>query len=929
MKTRSLILKGVRQNNLQNIDLELPLRSSIVVTGPSGSGKSSLAFETIYAEGQRRYMQSLSTYARQFLEKFKAPLADEIKNIPPTIALEQMNPVRNSRATVGTSTEIYDYLRLLFEKIGEERCPQCKVPMRQISLFAMPNYLKATYPQTVLIGFHYPLPEKPMSRLPALEAMIANGYSRALWNGEVKVLEPSQLPKKGLPKSIDFVLDRLDLKPALTETQLRRVRESVSSAIQMGGGEGLLFSDREGGYAVIERLTTKPHCPQCRRASTPKSAAHFSFNSPLGACKTCKGFGNTLEVDPRLAIPNTKLSIAAGAIDPFTKPSLRHWKKQLLSFCKEHRIDISLPYEDLPKDAMEKIFEGYKKFPGVKGVFRELETEKYKLRIRVFVSRYKSPFLCPSCGGARLNEEVLSVHIGGKNIAEITALTFEQCIEFLKQLPLTRPQKEISQEPLEQLLRRLQTLITVGLGYLTSQRLTRTLSGGEYQRILLSTQLSQGLVDSCYVLDEPSIGLHPKDTSRLLSVLNELHHTGNTLIVVEHDPEIIEWGEHVVDMGPGSGSRGGKVVFAGNRALFSDAQTPTSQAMREWRLECKNALNAPKRKIQAMLELTGASGNNLKGIDIRIPLRSLVCITGVSGSGKSTLVVDTLHSALAKVFHGIHDKILPFDTIRGVALLNGVELVDQSPIGRSSRSNPITFIKAFDEIRSLFAQTPDAASRHLGPGHFSFNVKGGRCDTCEGEGRIKVDMVFMDDVWIPCEQCDGKRFKPSTLGVRYRGKNIDDCLRMTVDEAYDFFVSLQSLRSKLAILIEVGLGYLQLGQPSFTLSGGESQRLKIARSLAMPSSARGSTLFILDEPTTGLHFNEVAKLIYVFRRLIGSGHSVVVIEHNLQLICHSDYAIDLGPDGGEKGGYVVGMGTPKELAAMKLPYTGQHLAEFL
>jgi excinuclease ABC subunit A len=929
---RDLILKGVRQNNLKDIDLNLPLGKSIVVTGPSGSGKSSLAFETIYAEGQRRYMQSLSTYARQFLEKFRAPLVDQMLNIPPTIALEQLNPVRNSRATVGTTTEVYDYYRLLFEKVGIEYCPDCQIPMERLGFAEIFERIASSFEnQAVLISFTKTLPSADESATEFLKEMLRIGYSRLVHKKKLEKVEEvlKTAPLSG--KTVEFVVDRIRLPVrAEAEALQGRVGEAVRAAMSFGEKTANVLTESEKGYVLAQDFTTLSRCPKCKRNSPPKSAISFSFNSPLGACAKCNGFGNTLELDEDKVVPVPQLSLAKGAIDPFTKPSLNHWQKKLLTFCKEAKIDITTPYKDLSESARKAIWNGSKSFKGVRGVFAMLEKDKYKMRIRVFLSRYNSPFLCPECKGARLGDAALRVRVGEKNIAELTEMTVEEALTFFKSLTLSKRDQQVGKDILRQVDRRLDYLNSVGLGYLTLSRLARSLSGGEYQRILLATQLSQGLTDTMYVLDEPSIGLHPKDTAQLIKVLNRLREQGNSLVLVEHDPEVIQWGEYIVDLGPGAGKRGGEIVFSGSRELFLLSDTHTSRAVRNWKVECRKALTRPPapRPVN-WLDLKGASANNLQKVDINVPLNCLVGITGVSGSGKSTLIVDTLYPALAKIFYSTSEKIGKFESISGFDLLGGVELVDQSPIGKSSRSNPITFIKAYDEIRSLFANTREAVAKRFTPGHFSFNVAGGRCEECEGEGRVKVDMVFMEDIYVPCQACDEKRFKPAILAIRYRTKNIDDVLRMTVDEAYEFFKDVPGLKAKLSLMQEVGLGYLQLGQPGFSLSGGEAQRLKIARELGGGPLRRPHTLFIFDEPTTGLHFEEISKLIGVIRRLIASGHSVVVIEHNLQMICNADYLIDLGPDGGSNGGRVVAVGTPSELAHSKLPHTGAYLSELL
>ncbi len=929
-----LELEGVRQNNLKDVSLKLPLGKAIVITGPSGSGKSSLAFETLYAEGQRRYMQSLSTYARQFLERFSAPDADAIRNIPPTIALEQLNPVRNSRATVGTSTEIYDYLRLLFEKVGQQYCDKCDIPMQRLSYTDILDQLTTGHGgHTVIFGAGKKLARKKDDASHELADLMRSGYTRVVWQDEVHTLD-TEKPLAGMSGAkVSVVVDRLKLPKSDVpdESFLTRATEALKTAMDLGGGDAEVYLEGENRkYTWLADYTTECRCPKCGAKAPPKTATSFSFNSPLGACQTCKGFGNILEVDESLVVPNPALSLARGAVDPFTKPSLKHWQKKMMAFAAKARLDVDLPYRDLPEEHRKWIFEGTEGFVGVRGVFAELNEEKYKMRIRVFVSRYNSAFTCPTCKGARLNSAALRVKIGGKSIYEVTRLTLGDTLTFLRGLDWKKREKEISKDVLTQLDRRLDYLITVGLAYLTLDRLTRSLSGGEYQRILLATQLSQGLTDTMYVLDEPSIGLHPKDTNQLLKVLDRLRGLGNTLVLVEHDPEVILWGEYIVDMGPGSGSRGGEIMFTGSRERFLLSNCRTAEAVRDWKALCKkNASRGLSPTQDRWLEIKGASENNLKNVEVSIPLNHLVAITGVSGSGKSTLIVDTLFQALTKIFQGRSEKIGRFESISGFEHLGGIELVDQTAIGRSSRSNPITFVKGYDEVRALFASTPEAAKKKLTPGHFSFNVPGGRCETCEGEGRVRIDMVFMEEVWVPCETCDQKRFKPSVLAVRYRGRNISEVLDLTIDEAFDFFEGTPSLRAKLALLREVGLGYLQLGQPGFTLSGGESQRLKIARELSAGGVKRLPTLFILDEPTTGLHFHEIDRLIGVFRRLVGAGHSVIVIEHNLQMICAANYLIDLGPDGGEGGGTVVAVGTPTELATKRLPHTGLYLAEIL
>lgn len=927
---RCLILKGVRQNNLNNIDLELPLGQAIVITGPSGSGKSSLAFDTIYAEGQRRYMQSISTYARQFMEKFKAPDADQIRNLPPTIALEQLNPVRNSRATVGTTTEIYDYLRLLFYKIGVRYCAKCNLPMKALTFEDIFERLVADHAGKAAVVCFERVAVADSGVSEVFRNCLRSGYIRVLFEGKILNIEEILGDKNVQADRVHVVFDRIRIPQASRkESDRTRITESLRTACELG--IGLIFVENASVFSTKIEVNREECCSRCGEKSTPKSALTFSFNSPLGACPRCKGFGNLIDVDAELLVPNPNLSLAQGAVDPFTKPSLMRWQRKLLQFCATACIDADIPYRELPAEHKKLILEGNRHFRGVKGVFKLLEKKKYKVQVRVFLSRYSSSFLCTSCKGARLNPSSLRVKVGDLNISEVCHLALGECLEFIRALIFTPMERDIVGEILRQITQRLENLVNVGLDYLTLSRLSRSLSGGEYQRILLGTQLSQGLVDTLYVLDEPSIGLHPKDTRQLLGVLDRLLELGNSLVVVEHDPDIIQWGRYIVDLGPGSGRHGGTVVFAGPGDQFLRSESVTSVGVRLWKQECQKALSRPSsEELAHWMEIRGACGNNLRHIDVKIPLGSLAVVTGVSGSGKSTLIVDTLYQALSKIFNGRSEPIAKFESISGFDHLHSVQLVDQSPIGKSSRSNPITFIKAYDEIRGLFASTPDAVAKGLTPGHFSFNVKGGRCDACEGEGRLCIEMVFMEDIWVPCDACNEKRFKPHILAIRHNGKNIDDCLRMTVDEAHEFFKEIHRLQTKLALLHEVGLGYLQLGQPGYTLSGGESQRLKIARELmAGAGLERPATLFILDEPTTGLHFDEITKLIGVFRKLIRSGHSVVVIEHNLQVICAADHVTDLGPDGGDNGGRLVAQGPPCLLASQKTPHTGLYLSRLL
>ncbi len=924
-----LILRGVKENNLKNIDLDLPLGKSIVITGPSGSGKSSLAFNTIYAEGQRRYMQSLSTYARQFMEKFRPPLVKSISNIPPTVALEQINPVKNARAIVATTTELDDYIRVLFEKIGVEYCPTCNVAMEKLSYDEIFDKLLEKFKEKiVLLTFNRKLPSSTLLCKEVLNSFLRSGYSRFIFKNQILSLDESINYENFVDKEVYFIIDRIK---SLNEEERRRVIEALENGIRLGNGYVSIFVSNNG--EKIRRkddVTTFHKCPNCGKTAQLRNAASLSFNNPIGACKTCKGFGNIIDIDPERVVPNPNLSILNGAIEPFTKPSLMKWQRKLLEFCEWERIDYKLPFKDLEEKDKKKILFGCKNFRGVRDVLKRLEKDIYKVGVRVFLNRYRAVFTCKDCDGKRLSKQGLLVRICNRTIADLFELSIEECLYFFKSLHLLKREMSICADILEQIIKRLTYLDRVGLGYLTLSRPTKTLSAGEFQRILIATQLSLGLSDTLYVLDEPSIGLHPTNTQKLLELLEDIKNKPNTLVIVEHDPEIIKWADYIVDLGPGSGRFGGEVIYAGSLQNFMYSKSQTAESIRNWREYCKLQINKTNeiRPIN-FLRIEGACENNLKNIDVEIPLNSFVVVTGVSGSGKSTLVVDTMYRALSRIYYGTAEKVGKFDKIFGFDKISGVELVDQTPIGRSSRSNPITFIKGYDEIRALFARTREAMAMGLSPGHFSFNVPGGRCETCQGEGKIKVEMIFMEDIWISCHECNEKRFKPFILSIKYKNKNIDECLRMTVDEAFSFFSDVPSLRTKLGVLREVGLGYLELGQPSYSLSGGEAQRIKIAKTLIEGSQKENPTLFLFDEPTTGLHFKEVEKLILAFSKLLSRGHSVVVIEHNLQMILAANYVVDLGPDGGDYGGRVVAVGSPAEIAEKKLPRTGLYLSEIL
>jgi excinuclease ABC subunit A len=914
-----LIIRGARAHNLKNLNLDLPRRSLIVITGLSGAGKSSLAFDTIYAEGHRRYVESLSTYARQFLERVEKPDVDYVEGISPAIAIEQVNPVKHSRSTVGTTTEIYDYLRLLFAKIGRTVCPDCRTQVQPDTVQGTVDRLLAEQRgQRALIL--YPLPVTGATSVQGLVAnLLAEGFVRVKVRGQVHTLAPNlMLDLTGLAQ-IEVVVDRVILE----ESQRSRLAESLETAFIKGGGMALADIVGEGTW----RLSDQFHCPACNRLFERPTPLFFSFNNPRGACPVCKGFGNILDYDLSLIIPDPHKSLAEGAIEPWTLPRyMRHYSDELRRLARREGIDLHRPFNQLPEAHTRKILHGCGEFIGVLPFFRRLEAKKYKLYIRVFLSRYVTAVDCAQCGGTRLRQDALYVKVGGYSIAELSHMTVEACDRFLEAIELTPFEREIAHRLMVQILARLGFLRHVGLNYLTIDRLTRTLSGGEAQRINLANQLGARLTDTLYILDEPTIGLHPRDTQRLVAILQQLTDQGNSVIVVEHDRDVIAAADHVVDLGPGAGEHGGELIFSGpTEKLWRDATSLTARYLRD---ELTIPIPKQRRTLQGRsLQLFGARANNLKGIDIPIPLQTFTCVTGVSGSGKSTLVHDTLYRALERVFHGTSPKIGKFDRIVGVEHLRDVILLDQQPIGKTPRSNPVTYVDAFGPIRKLFAGTSRARFVGYRAADFSFNVPGGRCPACEGNGFLRIEMHFMADLYVTCEQCGGTRFKPEILEVRYHGVNIHEALQMSVTQAVDFFTEAPQAKTRLALLAEVGLGYIRLGQPANTLSGGEAQRLKIAAELGKKDPR--DVMYILDEPTTGLHFDDVRTLVRVLNRLVDQGNTVVVVEHNLEVIKTSDYVIDLGPEGGEGGGEVVAAGTPEAIARSRRSYTGGYLRELL
>lgn len=972
---KDIHLWGVKQNNLKNIEVKIPVGSMTVICGPSGSGKSSLAFETLFAEGQRRFIESMSNYARQFLNKAPKPDIEGISNIPPAISIEQKNTVKSSRSTVGTTTEVIDYLRLLYEKIGQSYCPTHHCPTEKESvteatdkviknfagkrgyllveinqqgrvadgkklhsLLLQDGYLriylpKASEEKVVSKARTKKVTAKKTGKKATAESALSDAPRVTTQEDMGTVIEIGDAAaiKKGLPKETFYlVIDRM----SFNEDEKGRLADSLTQAYEASIKFNTHLLTRRATILTTEgqklQVSEEASCPVCGYTPPLLSSRLFSFNSPIGACQTCKGFGNILDVDESKVIPNPELSLAQGALSPFWMPSAAHEKKQLLTYCKKAKIDTHTPWKDLPKEHKETIWNGNKEFFGVKGLFEFLDQMKYKMHVRVFISRFRSPFVCPSCNGERLRSEAGNVLIESTNINQLSAMTIEDLNQFFQKLKLSPYQQDVAGEVLKQIRSRLEFLIRVGVHYLSLNRETRTLSGGEYQRLILANQLGMGLSQALYVLDEPTVGLHPRDNDRLISILKDLKDLGNTLVIVEHDHDVIKASENIIEMGPGSGYLGGEVVYSGTTSDFYKYEKSNTVPY------LKNNKNSkPLRAIRPVdidsykikLELRGAKGHNLKNLDVTIPLNRLVSITGVSGSGKSTLISKTLYPALARALDLEYLPAQSYAGIEGIEHIKNVLLIDQSPIGKSARSSPITYLKAFDAIRTIMASTPEAQSRGYTPGTFSLNVDGGRCPACKGTGFEEIDMMFMDNVIIPCDVCDTKKYRPEILDIKYKDKNISEILAMTVNEAMNFFVAHPNIRKPLSVLKEVGLDYLQLGQPANSLSGGESQRLKIAKELSQVHQK--ATLYILDEPTTGLHFREVDLLMNVLNKLIENGGSVVVVEHNLDVIRGSDYVIDLGPEAGHKGGHIVAQGSPEDIMNSKKSLTGQYLKRYL
>lgn len=948
--SKDIEIWGVKQNNLKNIDVKIPLGKLTVICGPSGSGKSSLAFETLFAEGQRRFIESMSNYARQFLNKAPKPDIEGIHNIPPAISIEQKNTVKSSRSTVGTTTELVDYLRLLFEKIGVAYCPEHQIPTTKLSTTeATDIVLKYFENQRGYVLVEIPKEGRILQGKKLHSLLLQEGYLRittiklkksakkkteetsgSLEIGElINIDEPAQI-KKGIPSDTFYlVIDRM----AFSKDEMGRLTDSITQAYEasvkyISGGQirRALVVTTNGEQL---KLSEEPACAKCGWVAPPRTSKLFSFNSPIGACPTCKGFGNILELDEAKVIPNPNLSIAQGALNPFTMPSAEQDKKALISYCRKIKIDIQKPWKDLSTAHKEIIWNGNKDFFGVKGLFQYLEQLKYKMHVRVFISRYRSASECPDCKGTRLRKEVQTILINKKTITQLTAMTIEDLTRFFEEIQLSTYEEEVAGEVLKQIRSRLNFLMRVGVNYLTMDRETRTLSGGEYQRLILANQLGMGLSQALYVLDEPTVGLHPRDNDRLISILKNLKDLGNTLVIVEHDHDVIKNSENIIEMGPGSGYLGGEVVYSGSTEEFYQSEksntVPYLKPMK-W-VPLRTVKPVEINNYRYKLELTGCSGHNLKKINVDFPLNRLVVVSGVSGSGKTTLVTKTLYPALARKLDIEYLPTQDFKSLYGYELVKNVLLIDQSPIGKSARSSPITYLKVFDAIRTLMAATPDAKFHGYTPGTFSLNVDGGRCPACKGTGFEEIDMQFMDNVIIPCDVCDGKKYRPEILEITYNRKNIHQILSMTVAEAMNFFVAHPNIRKPLSVLKEVGLDYLTLGQPANSLSGGESQRLKIAKELSQVTQK--ATLYILDEPTTGLHFREVDLLMKVLHKLIEAGGSVIVVEHNLDVIKNADYVIDMGPDAGKNGGKVVAAGSPEHIMTEKKSLTGQYLKKYL
>jgi excinuclease ABC subunit A len=938
MPEEAIEVRGARVNNLKNVSFSIPINQMTVVTGVSGSGKSSLAFDTIYAEGQRRYVESLSAYARQFLERMDKPDVDEVHGIAPAIAIRQKNSTRNPRSTVGTQTEIYDYLRLLFARVGETFCRVCGRLVVRDSPESVADEVLSTLPEGTRFYVLFPAgagfidsAEKPTSakrraasRRQSITAhamsLMQRGFTRLLVDGKtIDLQSPDDYPVDNLD-NVFVLVDRLTARPDVRQ----RLVDSLETCFQEGHGSAVIETAEPNPLRL--RFSDRFECKYDGTVYATPEPRLFSFNNPYGACPTCQGFGNTIGLDLDLVIPNPGLSLKEGAIEPWTKPQHEWAIAELKQFCRSEKISMTVPFNQLSCADQQAIIEGRGDFGGVRGFFDWMETKKYKLHVRVFLSKYRGYTLCPDCKGGRLRQEARDVKVSGRTLADICAMSIKEASNFFDSLQLSNEQTAIADRILFEVRRRLRFMVEVGLDYLTLDRFASTLSGGEAQRIQLATNLGSSLVGALYVLDEPSIGLHPRDNDRLIRLLKNLRDIGNTVLVVEHDAEMMRSADHILDIGPAAGELGGRVMYEGDfEGLLRDESSLTARYLRG-----DAEIKEPKQRRVAQkrrLVVRGASEHNLKSIDVEVPLDMLVCVTGVSGSGKSTLIHDCIYAGLKKQRGDWQGHVGAFTRIEGGQFIDDVILVDQSPIGRTPRSNPVTYIKVYDAIREVFSLTREAQARGFEPSHFSFNLPGGRCEVCQGDGTVTVEMQFLADVELVCEECKGTRFKQQILDIRYRGKNIHEVLNMTVREAITFFREVPKITNRLRVLDDVGLGYLRLGQSATTLSGGEAQRIKLAAHLLKRTGAK--TLYIFDEPTTGLHFDDINKLLAAFRALIDAGGSLLVIEHNLDVIKTADHIIDLGPEGGDGGGYVVGVGTPEEIMRIRESHTGRFLREYL
>ncbi len=910
-------IEGARVHNLKNITLRIPRGELVVICGPSGSGKSSLAFDTLYAEGQRRYVESLSAYARQFLEKMPRPDVQAIRGICPAIAIQQKVPSGNPRSTVGTVTEIYDYLRLLYARIGELFCLRCGAPVKK-ELPADVWRRIQQLPEGTRFYLAFRLSDAEREHPEKIPRFLQQqGFLRVYQDGQV--LDLRRQP-------IDFT--RSDTYVIVTRAVKRegmdraRMMDFIETAFQAGEQSLTLILED----STIETFRQDFVCRKCGTPMVEPEPRLFSFNNPYGACPGCQGFGDMMDIDLNKVIPDPEKSLREGAIAPWNTPAYSHLLTRLAHVARRYGIPMDRPWKHLEERHRQLIIEGTPEFPGIRGFFRWLETKKYKVHVRVLISRYRSYFTCTQCGGRRLRPEALAVKIAGRDISQLVRMNIRELYRFFQELSLSEYQQQIAGQLLQEIRTRLKYLLDVGLDYLHLDRRANSLSGGEFQRINLASALGSALTGTLYILDEPTIGLHPRDTRRLISILKSLVEAGNTVVVVEHDREVVENAEYIVEMGPAAGEFGGEVVFSGSsRKFLKDTRSITAAYLRG---ERQIPRRSRRRKGNGRaLTILGAREHNLKNIDVTIPLGKMVCLTGVSGSGKSTLVEEVLYRAYLRRTGKFQGKVGAHTGVRGWEYLQAVELVDQSPIGRTPRSNPVTYMKAFDDIRKIFAGTTLARAHGYTPGYFSFNVPGGRCEVCQGDGEIKIEMQFLADVYVTCEACQGKRFKPDILRIHYRGKSIHDVLQMSVDEALAFFADHPGVVRKLRPLQEVGLGYLRLGQPATTLSGGEAQRLKLAAHLTRKTHR--DVLFLFDEPTTGLHFEDIRKLLDAFDRLIEGGASLLVIEHNLDVIASADWMIDLGPEGGDRGGEIVAEGTPEEIMKHPTSYTGKYLRDYL